>query len=53
MQKYAKALAGLSGVLIVLGEALRDGSVSGQEGFSLLVSLGVAFGVYRVPNKAA
>lgn len=50
MKKYAKAFVAASGVLIVLGEALSDGALSGQEGLSLLVALGVAFGVYRVPN---
>lgn len=53
MSKYAKFFVAASGVLVVLGEALSDGSVSGQEGLSLIVAVGVALGVYRVPNKVA
>jgi hypothetical protein len=51
LSKYRKAFVGASGVLVVLGEALSDGAVSGQEALSLVVALSVAFGVYGVPNK--
>lgn len=53
MKKYAKLFVAVSGVLVVLGEALSDGAISGQETLSLVVALGVALGVYRVPNKVA
>jgi hypothetical protein len=51
--KYRKGLIGAAGVLVVLGEALTDASISGQEGLSIAVAVLVALGVYQVPNKAA
>lgn len=50
LKRYRKAIVGVSGVLIVIGESLRDGEISGGEGFNIAVAVAVAFGVYRVPN---
>lgn len=50
MKKYSKGLVALSGVLVVLGHALTDGQIEANEVPELLIAVGVAFGVYRVPN---
>lgn len=51
--KYAKALVAGGAVLIALGHALLDGSVSPQEWGEILVAGATAFGVYAVPNRPA
>ena len=51
MKKYSKAFVAASGVLLVLANVLSDGAISADDGLQVLVALGVALGVYRVPNK--
>lgn len=51
MKRYSKAIVAVSGVLIAIGEAGRDGSLDQADVFGIILALGVAFGVYRIPNK--
>jgi len=53
MNKYRKGLVAAAGVLAVLSKALTDGAVDGSEMLEIALALGVAFGVYRVPNASA
>jgi hypothetical protein len=51
LTKYRKALVAASGVLIVVGRAIADASISASEAADIILALGVALGVYRVPNE--
>lgn len=50
---YAKAIVACAGVAVVLAQVVSDGQVSLDEAKELAVAVGVATGVYAVPNKTA
>lgn len=52
VKKYAKFFVAASGVLIALGNALTDGSIQQGDLLDILTAAAIAFGVYRVPNRA-
>ena len=49
---YAKTVVAILGALVVIATALSDGTLSGEEVVVIFATLGAAFGVYQVPNKA-
>lgn len=51
MNKYRKALVAASGVLIAVGEAIRDGQIDGSEGFTIISAVAIAIGVWGVRNE--
>lgn len=51
--QYSKALVALGGVVVYLGNALMDGSLSSGESGSLLTMALVALGVYLKRNTTA
>lgn len=54
LQSIAKAIVALAGVLVVVGNGLADdGSLSVDEIVSIGTAVGVALGVYQIPNKPA
>lgn len=50
ISRYSKTIVALGGVLVVLGKALADGSVSFSEAQEILVAVAVMAGVYQVRN---
>lgn len=51
LRKYRKGVVALAGVLVVLGGALTDGAVTADEVTDILIAIGVACGVFAVPNS--
>jgi hypothetical protein len=49
---FRKGLIALGAAVAVAVEALVDGALDQSEGISIVVAFLVAYGVYRVPNKA-
>lgn len=48
---YAKAVVAVVGVVALVAKSLVDGVLTSDEIVSIGVAIGVAFGVYQVPNK--
>lgn len=53
MKKYRKALVAASGVLIAVGEAVRDGAIDQGEAFTIASAVAVAIGVWAAKNETA
>jgi uncharacterized membrane protein YfcA len=53
LPKYAKALVAVAAVLAAVGKAFLDGHASSDELSVVFGAVVAAYGVYRVPNKAA
>lgn len=51
MGRYAKAVIAAGAAIGVLGLALADGTISGDEVWQIVIAVGAALGVYRVPNR--
>ena len=52
LKRIAKAVVAVCGVLVVAGQGLLDdGSLSTDEIFAIATAVGVALGVYQVPNS--
>lgn len=52
IQSVAKAVVAVAGFLVVAGGMVVSGHFDGDSLLAAGVALGVALGVYRVPNKA-
>jgi len=50
MKAYRKALVAASGVVLAVGEAIRDGDISGDEALTIGGALVIAVGVYFARN---
>lgn len=50
---YAKAAVAVLGVAMVTAKALADGELTMDEVTEIAIAIGVASGVYAVPNKPA
>lgn len=50
-KKYRKAIVAAAGVGVVVCKALVDGQITPDEVLGVIVAVGVAVGVYQVPNK--
>ncbi len=48
---YAKAIVAFGGVVLLLAKALSDGVLSQDDIAEVVGAIGVAYGVWRVPNK--
>lgn len=48
---YAKAVVAVAGVVLLIGKALVDGVLTGDEVQAVVIAAGVALGVYSAPNK--
>lgn len=53
MSKYAKFLVALGALVVAVGHALVDGSVSPVEWGQIITAGTAAFGVWFVPNAKA
>lgn len=54
LKEIAKAVVAVLGVLVVVGNGLADdGHLSVDEIVAIATALGVALGVYTVPNRPA
>lgn len=51
MGRYAKFVVAGGAAIVVLGKALADGAVSGEEVWEIVLAVGAALGVYAVPNR--
>jgi uncharacterized membrane protein len=51
MGKYAKFIVAAGAAIGVLGLALADGTVSGDEVWQIVLAVGGALGVYATPNR--
>lgn len=49
--KYAKFVIAAGACATVLGHAMIDGILTGEEAFNVLLTALGALGVYQVPNK--
>lgn len=48
---YAKAVVAVCGVVVLAAKAVADGVVTQDEVVAVVTAVGVAVGVYQVPNK--
>lgn len=48
---YAKTVVAVGGIVVMLGKALLDGAITGDEAVQIGTAVLVALGVYAKPNK--
>ncbi len=53
LSPYAKSVVAVLGILILIANAVVDGVFTQDELIAILTAIGVAIGVYQVPNSGA